>query len=93
MLEPDLNENFFNHYKDTGCSHAPKCLSCHLPKCIHDEPRGKQGAGEARRDAERSDAVLLARKTMGRKPAALKVAKDYGVTERTIHRVMQRMGL
>ena len=24
--------------KDTGCSYAPACLECHLPKCRYDDP-------------------------------------------------------
>lgn len=54
---------------------------------------GAQRVGHTKRDVERANAVLLARKTMARLAAAKKVAKDYGVTERTIHRIMQRMGL
>ena len=30
------------HYKDEGCELADSCLSCPFPRCIHEEPRGKQ---------------------------------------------------
>jgi len=82
-----------SYYQDRGCQHAPKCLSCPLERCVHDDPMGAQRVGHTKRDVERANAVLLARKTMARLAAAKKVAKDYGVTERTIHRIMQRMGL
>lgn len=26
------------HYRDTGCSLAPRCLECPLPRCRYDEP-------------------------------------------------------
>ena len=30
------------HYRDEGCELADSCLSCPFPRCIYEEPRGKQ---------------------------------------------------
>jgi len=29
-------------WRDEGCDLFPSCLSCPLPRCIEEEPRGKQ---------------------------------------------------
>ena len=39
--EPDLPPEYC-HYKDEGCEFLDSCLNCPLPKCLYDEPRGKQ---------------------------------------------------
>jgi DNA-binding CsgD family transcriptional regulator len=30
------------HYRDTGCDLSPSCLQCPLPRCVEDQPRGRQ---------------------------------------------------
>ncbi|KKN75627.1 hypothetical protein LCGC14_0378650 [marine sediment metagenome] len=75
-------------YQDTGCEESETCLKCPLPACIHDVT--KQQQEQAKLDAERANAVLLAEQTMTRLEAIRKVAKDYGVTVRTIRRILAR---
>jgi DNA-binding NarL/FixJ family response regulator len=36
MMDDEYN------WKDTGCEFHPSCLSCPLPECIEEKPRGKQ---------------------------------------------------
>ena len=43
------------NWRDEGCELFPSCLNCPLPRCIEEEPRGKQRSsmsGRARRMAE-----------------------------------------
>ena len=76
-------------YKDTGCKESKSCLNCPLPVCVEDQPFG-WSANKARNDAERVNAVVEAEKTMPRFEAIKKVAKDFGVTDRTVLRVLAR---
>ena len=39
--ETDLPPEYC-HYHDEGCEFLDSCLNCPLPKCLYDEPRGKQ---------------------------------------------------
>lgn len=39
--EPDLPPEYC-HYRDEGCEFADSCLNCPFPKCLYDEPRGRQ---------------------------------------------------
>ena len=70
-------------YRDEGCELAPKCLSCPLPKCRHDDP-GWLGRRARKRKAE---AIKEAWRKESLKPKAL-VAR-FGVSRRTVHRILQ----
>ncbi len=37
----DLRPEYCN-YHDEGCEHAESCLACPFPRCLYDEPRGRQ---------------------------------------------------
>ena len=39
-------------YRDEGCEFAKSCLNCPLPRCIYDEPGGKQRWRKGQRDRE-----------------------------------------
>ncbi len=83
------NENFFDYYRDTGCKESKSCLSCPLPQCVHDGPLARRES-EHRYDAERANAVEIAAQTMSRSRAVTEVARAYGVTKRTILRILKR---
>ena len=43
MNAPDIDRNAeFDNWHDTGCELWSKCLSCPFPRCIEEEPRGRQ---------------------------------------------------
>ena len=77
-------------YIDTGCQHSPKCLTCPLPACVHDLLHQGVSLEQAQRDTERANAVAAASETMPRNKAIAKVAKDYGITKRTMWRILGR---
>jgi hypothetical protein len=77
-LEPlpdDIN------WKDRGCELFSACLSCPLPRCIEDEPRGKQ---RLRMLARASQMAQLRRQ--GKSTA--EVAELFHVSKRTVQRVL-----
>ena len=78
---PDLDNI---HRKDTGCLHAPKCLSCPLPQCVHDSPRIIQKMRSAINDEERMAIIAAENLTL---PQA---ADRFGITERTVLRIKAR---
>jgi len=39
--ETDLPPEYC-HYRDEGCEYADSCLNCPFPRCLYDEPRGRQ---------------------------------------------------
>lgn len=70
MTERSIDDNFYEHYKDTGCKYSPSCLVCPLAQCVHDVPFNQQFKQTmARRDAERANAVAVAEQTMIRHKA------------------------
>ena len=70
-------------HKDTGCKHWPSCLNCPFGKCVEDI------GGRA----FRSLLKRLRNKEMLRKYCAGQtisdIAKEYGVCQRTIQRVLR----
>jgi DNA-binding transcriptional ArsR family regulator len=66
-------------WRDGGCEVYPACLNCPLPKCIEEEPRGRQ----------RLKTVLRARrmKALRRKGKSIReIARLLGVSQRTVQR-------
>ena len=49
--ELDLKPEYCR-YKDEGCELNDSCLSCPFPRCLHEEPRGKQRWTKRVRDRE-----------------------------------------
>lgn len=82
MTEPPFK---FDHYRDTGCWVHPACLSCPLPRCIEDEDEPTLAA--LRRDARNQDMIQAVESST--LPAAA-LAQHFGVSKRTIHRVLQQ---
>ena len=80
----------YTHFKDTGCALHPACLECPLPVCIYDDPFAIQREMWAAKDAERVAAVVEAEKTMPRERAIQSAAEQFGITTRTMYRILGR---
>jgi hypothetical protein len=72
------------HYHDNGCEFADSCLDCPFPKCIYDEPGGRQRWLKTFRD----EAVLRLFHDQGKKVKDL--ALMFGVSRRTIQRILKQ---
>jgi transposase-like protein len=66
-------------YRDEGCELAPSCLNCPLPRCVEEEPRGRQKFLKRRR-AEK----MWQLKQQGK--SAAEIAAIFQVSTRTVQR-------
>jgi transposase-like protein len=82
QTRPDLPPEYL-HYRDEGCHLYPSCLECPLPRCIYDEEPGLRRRYKRARDQE-----VLRLYRQGR-PAA-ELARRFGVSERSIYRILRR---
>jgi transposase-like protein len=71
-------------WRDQGCELFPSCLNCPRPRCIEDEPRGKQKQRSQAR-ARRMGALRGEGKTVRQ------IAEVYGVSVRTVQRALERV--
>ncbi|MFQ5879780.1 MAG: sigma factor-like helix-turn-helix DNA-binding protein [Dehalococcoidia bacterium] len=71
-------------YRDGGCDVHPACLTCPLPRCRYDDPRGARGLLNSQRDHE----ILQLRWRQGL--AVDDLARRYGISRRTVFRIMRR---
>lgn len=71
------------HYRDEGCEFADSCLNCPFPKCIYDEPRGRQRWLKGQRDRE----IVRRFYIEGREVREL--ALHFGVSQRTVQRTLK----
>ena len=78
-----LPEN--TRYKDDGCEASPSCLDCPLTLCRYDDPGWLQR--ESRRD--RDNEIFRLRQE---KMSVSEIAKKFGISTRTVHRIVQRGG-
>jgi hypothetical protein len=85
MLEEDLPPEFIR-YRDEGCEYGAKCLDCPFTKCLYEEPGGKERYFKSRRNME-----ILKQSREG-KPTR-EIAVIFGVSERTVQRVVRRGGI
>jgi hypothetical protein len=69
-------------YKDEGCSHAPSCLNCPLPRCVLDLPGGRQKRSLTRRNAEIVRLFTLEKKTFK------EIAALFKISQRTVIRAL-----
>ena len=74
----------FTRYRDEGCDFHPSCLTCPLPRCRYDEPGGVRALLNSGRDRE----ILHLRRRQGL--AVETLAQRYGVSRRTVFRILQR---
>lgn len=68
-------------WRDEGCGLFPSCLNCQLPKCIEEEPRGKQ---RLRMSARARKMLQLRRDGKSVK----EIARVFGVSQRTVQRAL-----
>jgi hypothetical protein len=78
-----LPEN--TRYRDNGCDISESCLHCPLPLCRYDDPGWLQSENRRNRD----DEIV---KLRHEKLSTAEIAKRFGVSTRTVHRVVQRGG-
>ena len=82
-IEPDLPPEYCR-YRDDGCELADSCLNCPFPKCIYEQPRGRQRWLKSLRDKE--IVRLFTAEGVGVKELALR----FGVSPRTVQRALGR---
>ena len=73
------------HYHDEGCEISGSCLDCPLPRCVYDQPRGRQRWLKKNRDRE-----LVRRFTIEGK-GVKELALEFGVSRRTVQRVLRNL--
>ena len=78
-----LPEN--THYKDEGCDASLTCLECPLSLCKYDDPGWLQRESRRTRD----DEIFRLR---SRKITVAEISKRFGISTRTVHRIVQRGG-
>jgi hypothetical protein len=71
------------HYRDEGCELADSCLNCPLPKCIYDEPGGRQHW--LKRQRNRQIVRLFTTEGKGVK----ELASMFNISRRTVQRVLK----
>ena len=81
--KPDLLPEYCR-YQDEGCEFAASCLNCPLPKCIYDQPGGKQRWLKRSRDKE----IVSLFSVEGEEVRELAVR--FGVSQRTVQRALGR---
>jgi hypothetical protein len=74
----------FTRYRDEGCDLYASCLTCPLPCCRYDNPGGARAIFNVRRDRE----ILRLRRRQGLSVDML--ARRYGVSRRTVFRILRR---
>lgn len=70
-------------YRDEGCEYAKSCLECPFPKCLYEEPRGRQRWMKQTRDREIKRLFKKGKKVK-------ELAGIFGVSQRTIQRALKR---
>ena len=72
------------HYRDEGCELADSCLSCPLPRCVYDEPGGRQHWLKSLRDRE------IVRLANSEGKGIKELALMFGISQRTVQRALKR---
>src|SRR3989304_1304402 len=84
-VEPDLLPEY-RQYRDEGCDLADSCLNCPFPKCIYDEPGGKQ------RWLKRLRAREMVRLFTIKGKGVKELAQMFAVSQRTVQRALKETG-
>jgi len=69
------------NWQDRGCDLFPSCLSCPLPRCIEDEPRGRQRLKLLTRASQ-----MAQLKRQGK--SSVEIANLFHVSKRTVQRAI-----
>lgn len=81
-VELDLPPEYCQ-YRDGGCDLADSCLNCPFPRCIYDEPGGKQ------RWLKKLRAREMARLFTTEGKRIKELALIFGVSQRTVQRALK----
>jgi len=81
-VEMDLPPEYCR-YRDEGCELAGSCLNCPFPRCIYDEPGGKQRWLKKRRARE------MVRLHVVEGKGVTELALIFDVSERTVQRALK----
>ena len=88
-IELDLLPEHY-HYQDEGCDsattylgHQSICLNCPFPKCIYDQPGGKQHWLKGQRDSE------IVRLFNAEDVKVRELAMMFGMSQRTVQRILK----
>lgn len=82
--EKDLPPEYCR-YQDEGCELAVSCLNCPFPRCVNEEPGGRQRWIKELRDK----AVCRQFMTQGKRVKELSLM--FGVSQRTAQRIVKRL--
>ena len=74
----------FYHYEDTGCEASDSCLDCPLPICRYDDPEWYLRHRRMVKDFKIVQIIEREHLTVE------EAAERYGITVRTVFRIMQR---
>ncbi len=72
-------------YQDEGCELAASCLNCPFPRCVNEEPGGRQRWLKTLRDK----AVVCQFLTNGKGVKELSLM--FGISQRTVQRILKRV--
>jgi hypothetical protein len=70
-----------SNWKDKGCELSPSCLNCSLPRCIEEEPRGKQRLRMLARTSRMAQLEHQGKSTR-------EIARLFHVSQRTVQRAL-----
>ena len=71
-------------YRDDGCDASPSCLRCPLPYCKYDDPIAYHRDIRESRDRE------VLRVSRAQDKTVPQLARHFGLSQRTVHRILQR---
>jgi hypothetical protein len=74
-------------YMDEGCDLSPSCLRCPLTRCKYDRSGGAHAL-----DVEQRDREIVLLRTKYNAPLDL-LAATYGISRRSLYRVLRQAGL
>ena len=69
------------NWRDDGCELFPSCLNCPLPRCVEEEPRGKQRLGMSARARRMAELRRDGKSTR-------EIAELFGLCSRTVQRAL-----
>ena len=72
------------HYQDEGCELASSCLNCPFPRCIYEQPRGRQSWLKRIRDG------VITRRFATENKGVKELALEFRVSQRTIQRALKK---
>jgi transposase-like protein len=84
IMKTDFSADDIN-WKDSGCELFPACLTCPLPYCIEDKPRGKQKLLMLTRAGQMAELKRGGKSTR-------EIARRFKVSQRTVQRTLAARG-